>query len=68
MAADVGGVWGIVVASVLFPATIAAAPLLALVGGQWLPALVVYGGGSAAGLLMAWNDPAREPGACPPAS
>ena len=53
IAADVAGVWGIVAASVLFPATVAAAPLLALVWGQWVPAVVVYGGGFAAGAVMA---------------
>ncbi|MDP2471796.1 MAG: hypothetical protein Q8W45_06890 [Candidatus Palauibacterales bacterium] len=53
IAAQVAGVWGIVVASALFPATIAAAPLLALTWGQWTPAVVVYGGGFAAGVLYA---------------
>ena len=53
LAADVAGVWGVVVASVLFPATIAAAPLFALTVGQWLPAVVVYGGGFAASALYA---------------
>jgi hypothetical protein len=53
MAAEVAGVWGVVAASVLFPATIAAAPLYALVWGQWMPAVVVYGGGFAAAMLMA---------------
>ena len=50
-AADVAGVWGVVVASVVFPATIASAPLLALTWGQWIPAVVVYGGGLTAGVL-----------------
>ncbi len=52
IAADVAGVWGIVAASVLFPATVAAAPLFALIWGQWIPAVVVYGGGFAAGAIM----------------
>ena len=51
MAADAAGVWGIVAASVLFPVTIAAAPLFALAVGHWIPALVVYGGAFAAGAL-----------------
>lgn len=53
MAADAAGMWGILGASAVFPATIAGAPLLALVWGQWIPALVVYGGALAAGLLFA---------------
>ena len=56
MAADIAGVWGVVAASVLFPATIAAAPLMALSWGQWVPAIVVYGGGLAAGVLMARTE------------
>lgn len=57
MAADAAGVWGVVAASVLFPATIAAAPLFALAVGQWVPALVVYGGGFAAGALYSRHEP-----------
>ena len=57
MAADIAGVWGIIAASVLFPATVAAAPLMALTWGQWVPAMVVYGGGLAAGVLMARSGP-----------
>ena len=60
MAADMAGVWGVVAASILFPATVAAAPLYALVWGQWMPAVVVYGGGFAAGMLMARLDPERR--------
>ncbi len=56
MAADVAGIWGIVAASVLFPATIAGAPLLALTWGQWVPAVVVYGGGLAGGVLYARRE------------
>jgi len=56
MAADAAGVWGIVAASVLFPATIAAAPLLALTLGQWVPVVVVYGGGFAAGVLYSRHE------------
>jgi hypothetical protein len=56
MAADAAGVWGIVAASALFPATIAAAPLFALAFGQWVPVLVVYGGGFVAGALYARNE------------
>jgi hypothetical protein len=54
-AADVAGVWGVVAASAVFPATIASAPLLALTWGQWIPAVVVYGGGLTAGFLYARN-------------
>ena len=61
LAAGVAGMWGILVASVLFPATIAGAPLLALSWGQWVPAVVVYGGGMASGLLYA----RRADGPCP---
>lgn len=64
MAADAAGMWGIVAASILFPATIAAAPLMALAWGQWVPAVVVYGGGLAAGMLMSRSDP--EGGSLPP--
>ena len=64
IAADVAGVWGVVAASVLFPATVAAAPLLALVWGQWVPAVVVYGGGFAAGAVMARSG--REGSPPPP--
>jgi hypothetical protein len=56
MASDVAGVWGMVAASVLFPATIAGAPLLALTWGQWVPAVVVYGGGLAGGVLYARHE------------
>jgi hypothetical protein len=65
LAADAAGVWGIVVASVLFPATIAAAPLVALALGQWVPAVVVYGGGFAAGALYARH---QEDGSAPGSS
>lgn len=58
LAADAAGVWGIVAASALFPATIAGAPLLALVLGQWIPALVVYGGGLVAACLYARGEAA----------
>ena len=68
VAADIAGVWGIVAAGVLFPATIAAAPLLALSWGQWVPAVVVYGGGFAAGMLMAKSDPEPSAGPGPPTS
>lgn len=68
MAADVAGVWGIIVASVLFPATVAAAPLLALTWGQWMPAVVVYGGGFAAGMLMARSAPEGHSVVGPPAT
>ena len=53
LAADAAGLWGVVAASALFPATIAGAPLLALAWGQWVPAVVVYGGGLAGGVLYA---------------
>lgn len=53
MAAEAAGLWGVVAASVMFPATIAGAPLLALAWGQWVPAVVVYGGGLAGGVLYA---------------
>ena len=53
MAAEVAGLWGVVAASVMFPATIAGAPLLALTWGQWVPAVVVYGGGLVGGVLYA---------------
>jgi hypothetical protein len=56
LAADAAGIWGVLAASVLFPATIAAAPVVELVLGDWIPALVVYGGGIAAGLLFARGD------------
>ena len=56
LAADAAGIWGIVAASVLFPATIAAAPLFALALGQWVPAVVVYGGGFAAGVLYSRHE------------
>lgn len=56
LAADAAGVWGVLAASVLFPATIAAAPLIGLALGEWVPALVVYGGGFAAGALFARNS------------
>jgi len=62
LAADAAGIWGIVAASVLFPATIAAAPLFALALGQWVPAVVVYGGGFAAGVLYARHDDGSAPG------
>jgi len=61
IAADVAGVWGIVAASVLFPATVAAAPLFALVWGQWIPAVVVYGGGFAAGAIMVRSEGVGSP-------
>lgn len=51
LAAEAAGPWGIVVASVLFPATVAGAPLAALAVGQWTPAVIVYGGGLAATAL-----------------
>ena len=66
LAADVAGVWGILAASVLAPATIAAAPLMALAWGQWMPALVVYGGGFTAAMLMTRTSPER--GTMPPTS
>ncbi len=53
LASEVAGAWGVVLASIAFPATIAAAPLLALTWGQWVPAVVVYGGGLAATCLVA---------------
>ena len=53
LAAEAAGTWGIVLASVLFPATVAGAPLVAHAVGQWIPALVVYGGGTAAAALYA---------------
>jgi phosphoribosylcarboxyaminoimidazole (NCAIR) mutase len=53
MASEAAGVWGVVAASALFPLTIAGAPLLALLWGQWIPAVVVYGGGVAAAVLYA---------------
>jgi hypothetical protein len=53
LAADAAGLWGVLAASALFPATIAGAPLLALAWGQWVPAVVVYGGGLAGGVLYA---------------
>ena len=59
LAADAAGVWGVLAASVLAPATIAAAPLMALAWGQWMPALVVYGGGFTAAMLMARTNPER---------
>ena len=64
IAADLAGVWGILAASVLFPLTVAAAPLFALVWGQWVPAVVVYGGGFAAGAIMARS--AEEGSSSPP--
>jgi hypothetical protein len=63
MAAEAAGMWGIVAASTLFPLTIAGAPLLALLWGQWIPALVVYGGGLASAVLYARHEtgtPARD--------
>ncbi len=61
LAADAAGTWGIVVASVLFPATVAGAPLVALAAGQWVPAVVVYGGGLAAAALYARNAGDADP-------
>lgn len=60
IAAETAGMWGILVASVLFPVTIAGAPLLALAWGQWVPAIVVYGGGIAGGILYARHDDGRS--------
>jgi len=66
MAAEAAGVWGIVAASALFPATVAGAPLLALAWGQWVPAVVVYGGGLAGGVLYArLGESAPAPGSFP---
>ena len=44
LAAEAAGLWGVLAASVMFPATIAGAPLLALTWGQW-----VSGGGGVRG-------------------
>ena len=60
LAFDIAGAWGVIAASIAFPATIAAAPLLALTWGQWIPALVVYGGGFSAAWLLARRDPADD--------
>jgi len=68
MAAEAAGVWGVVGASVLFPATIAAAPLFALALGQWIPALVVYGGGFTASVLYARHAPVGSPAGSSPTS
>ena len=68
MAADVAGLWGVVAASALFPATIAGAPLLALTWGQWVPAVVVYGGGLAGGVLYARHCEATTAPENPPTS
>ena len=53
MAADVAGLRGVAVASALLPSTMAGAALLALAWGQWVPAVVVDGGGLAGGVLYA---------------
>jgi hypothetical protein len=68
MAAEAAGMWGIVVASALFPLTIAGAPLLALVWGQWIPALVVYGGGLASAVLYARHETGTPAGDFPATS
>jgi len=64
LAAEAAGAWGVVVASVLFPVTVAGAPVVALSIGQWVPAVVVYGGGFTAAAL--WARSAAEPD--PPAT
>jgi len=47
------GPWGLVLASAVFPLTLAASPWYALaVWGTWTPLIVVYGGAAAATLLM----------------
>ncbi|MFQ5888670.1 MAG: hypothetical protein ACE5JR_01320 [Gemmatimonadota bacterium] len=47
------GLWGLILASILFPLTLAVAPWYALfVWRSWLPVLVVYGGGCLATLLL----------------
>jgi len=63
LASEAAGAWGVVVASVLFPATVAGAPLAALVIGQWMPALVVYGGGFTAAALYARSTDRSNPSA-----
>ena len=66
LAAEVAGLWGVLAASVMFPATIAGAPLLALTWGQWVPAVVVYGGGLAGGVLYARHrERTPAPGSSP---
>ncbi|MFQ5746324.1 MAG: hypothetical protein ACE5HF_03785 [Gemmatimonadota bacterium] len=57
------GSWGIVLASALFPLTLAASPWYALgVWGTWVPVSVVYGGAAAAALALAAVRPtARMP-------
>lgn len=62
LAADAAGLWGVIAASVLFPATIAAAPLYALTWGEWLPAAVVYGGGILGGVILARRHRAHSYG------
>jgi len=61
LASEIAGTWGVIAASIAFPATVAAAPLLALSWGQWLPALVVYGGGFSAAYLMVRHGRADRP-------
>jgi len=66
LAAEAAGVWGVLAASALFPATIAGAPLLALAWGQWSPAVVVYGGSIAGGILFSrYRAGTSEPDSSP---
>lgn len=55
------GVWGLLVASVLFPLTLAVAPWYALLAWEsWLPVAVVYGGASLATLLLGLSAASAE--------
>ena len=53
IAGDLAGIWGLALASALFPLTLAAAPWYALFAwNAWTPLLVVYGGGALATTLL----------------
>lgn len=46
------GFWGVVIAFIIAPVTLVAAPWYALVAwGNWLPLLIIYGGGIFATVL-----------------
>lgn len=50
---EAAGLWGVAVAVVLAPITIAAIPLYAgLAWGEWIPMVLNYGGGVASALLL----------------
>ncbi|MBE0593367.1 MAG: hypothetical protein IH616_13305 [Gemmatimonadales bacterium] len=50
---EAAGLWGVVVAVVLAPITIAATPLYAILAwGEWIPMVLNYGGGVASALLL----------------